>query len=167
MVLITQSGEDWRRKSSVFFHLSEEFIPELPRLSFPIPSLPSYLKFRRIYHALEVHRSWSLPLSPILPTIKFEKLEFVFSVLQRLSPIAQIATQQISSHEVFEGLNGSDLPVAVCETRSLPPALSLEEAMVTLHAAIKKLKADSPPSESGALRFQVCLTLFSSFLVQC
>ncbi|CAM6124850.1 unnamed protein product [Calypogeia fissa] len=78
-------------------------------------------------------------------------------VSKRLAPISKIATQQSSSCEVFEGLDGSGTPVGVCETRSLSPALSVEEAMITLHSAIRKLEVDPPSAESGTLRFQVPL----------
>ncbi|CAM6094041.1 unnamed protein product [Calypogeia fissa] len=78
-------------------------------------------------------------------------------VSKRLAPISQVATKQSSSCEVFDGLDGSGTPMGVCETQSLSPALSIEEAMITLHSAITKLEVDPPSPESGTLRFQVPL----------
>ncbi|BFI28545.1 menaquinone-specific isochorismate synthase [Marchantia polymorpha subsp. ruderalis] len=59
--------------------------------------------------------------------------------------------------EIFEGLGGPDTSVSICETRNLPAAISLDEAMATLRSAIFNLQANPLSQESGTLRLQVPL----------
>ncbi|KAK1292718.1 hypothetical protein QJS10_CPB17g00378 [Acorus calamus] len=47
-----------------------------------------------------------------------------------------------------------DLPVEICMTRTLDPALTLADGMEKIKEAIGKLKADPPQSRSSVLRFQ-------------
>ncbi|KAL2645330.1 hypothetical protein R1flu_012917 [Riccia fluitans] len=59
--------------------------------------------------------------------------------------------------EIFEGLEGTETSVSICETRNLPAAISLDEAMATLRSAIVNLQGNLHNCESGTLRFQVPL----------
>lgn len=53
----------------------------------------------------------------------------------------------------------SDLPVELCLTRTLDPALTLRHAVDAMKEAVNKLKMDPPCSRSGVIRFQVHLDL--------
>ncbi|KAL5987498.1 hypothetical protein ACLOJK_035246 [Asimina triloba] len=47
-----------------------------------------------------------------------------------------------------------NFPVELCQTHTLPPALTLEAAANQIKEAICKLKSSPPPAASGVLRFQ-------------
>lgn len=49
-----------------------------------------------------------------------------------------------------------------CVTRTLPPALTLEEGLQKFKDALEILKLSPPPSSTGFLRFQVYLPIHSS-----
>ncbi|KAG6548096.1 hypothetical protein Mapa_010376 [Marchantia paleacea] len=68
-----------------------------------------------------------------------------------------IAMETGLKFEIFEGLGGPDTSVNICETRNLPAAISLDEAMATLRSAIVNLQANPLSQESGTLRLQVPL----------
>lgn len=53
------------------------------------------------------------------------------------------------------GMDGSDLPVEICQTRALPPSLTLLDAASNIKEAVEQLKLNPPRSRSGFLRFQV------------
>ncbi len=56
----------------------------------------------------------------------------------------------------FSGLHGnSDTPVGICQTRTLPPALFLDDALAALQAAIVDLEQNPIALKSGILRFEV------------
>lgn len=57
--------------------------------------------------------------------------------------------------DAFLGMDGSDLPVEICQTRALPPSLTLLDAASKIKEAVEQLKLNPPRSRSGFLRFQV------------
>ncbi|XP_058112414.1 protein PHYLLO, chloroplastic isoform X2 [Magnolia sinica] len=59
------------------------------------------------------------------------------------------------STDTLPGMEDSDLPVELCQTYTLPPALTLEDAANQIKQEIEKLKLKPPHSSSGVLRFQV------------
>lgn len=58
---------------------------------------------------------------------------------------------------IFSGLGVSEVPVTICQTRTLDPVLSLNDALPVLEAALNGLENLSC-SKSGVIRIQV-LTL--------
>ncbi|XP_057848584.2 protein PHYLLO, chloroplastic isoform X2 [Cryptomeria japonica] len=69
-----------------------------------------------------------------------------------------MADKNIEGNDVFVGLGGeSEAPVKICQTHTLPAALTIAEAVTTLQSAVKDLKSSPPTFESGILRFQVPL----------
>ncbi|PKI53169.1 hypothetical protein CRG98_026474, partial [Punica granatum] len=59
----------------------------------------------------------------------------------------------IEMEQVGDAEDG-DVVVETCITRTLPPALTLEQGLESIKKAIEKLKLDPPGSTSGMLRFQ-------------
>ncbi|XP_068641777.1 protein PHYLLO, chloroplastic isoform X3 [Aristolochia californica] len=62
-----------------------------------------------------------------------------------------------TASEAFSGLRDSDMPVELCFTHILPPALTLEVAAWKIREEVKKYKSNPPCSRSGILRFQVAV----------
>ncbi|KAL4185626.1 hypothetical protein AMTRI_Chr10g231600 [Amborella trichopoda] len=91
----------------------------------------------------------------------FQKCTLTRVLHSKLSPnskmIKAMGTEP-SGLSGFSGLGGSDLPVELCETRRLPPALTFRDAVDKLKMAIEELKLRPPCSRSGVLRFQVPLS---------
>ena len=63
---------------------------------------------------------------------------------------------QSHSCSVKDAVAVADDPVLMCETRTLPPVLSLPHARNTLLAAVQDLHTNPPRLPSGIVRFQVC-----------
>lgn len=57
--------------------------------------------------------------------------------------------------DAFLGMDGSDLPVEICHTRTLPPSLTLQDAASKIKEEVEQLKLSPPHSRTGFLRFQV------------
>ncbi|KAK8925900.1 hypothetical protein KSP39_PZI018177 [Platanthera zijinensis] len=82
----------------------------------------------------------------------------------RLNPNSHVYAQnefygrelEIAVNE-FEETGCSDLPVEICLTKNLDPALTLRHAVDAMKEAINKLKLDPPCSRSGVLRFQIAV----------
>lgn len=55
----------------------------------------------------------------------------------------------------FSGLGLSEVPVTICQTRTLDPVLSLNDALPALKHALNDLELRTPPSKSGIIRIQV------------
>lgn len=53
-----------------------------------------------------------------------------------------------------------DLVFENCVTRTLPPALTLEEGLERIKEAVQILRLDPPCCSSGFLRFQVLMVQF-------
>ncbi len=60
--------------------------------------------------------------------------------------------------ESSEIVNG-DLVLETCITRTLSPALTLEQGLQSIKEAVEKLKLEPPSSASGVFRFQVITLL--------
>ena len=60
----------------------------------------------------------------------------------------------------FSGLGESEVPVTICQTRTLDPVLSLYDALPVLAGALIDLEKRAPPSKSGIIRIQVSSHLF-------
>ncbi|XP_072992961.1 protein PHYLLO, chloroplastic isoform X2 [Typha latifolia] len=60
----------------------------------------------------------------------------------------------IDADEFLE-VGDRDLPVDLCFTRTLPPALTLREGYEKIRKAVEDLKVNPPCSSSGVLRYQV------------
>ncbi|KAG0608149.1 hypothetical protein M758_8G082600 [Ceratodon purpureus] len=57
----------------------------------------------------------------------------------------------------FSGLGVSEVPVTICQTRTLDPVLSIDDALPVLKGALSDLENRPPPSKSGIIRIQVPL----------
>ncbi|KAH9297379.1 hypothetical protein KI387_029061, partial [Taxus chinensis] len=69
--------------------------------------------------------------------------------------MADNGAKSIDENGVFMGLGGdSEAPVKICQTHTLPAALTIGEAVATLQSTITDFKSSPPPFESGILRFQ-------------
>lgn len=55
----------------------------------------------------------------------------------------------------FAGTEDGDLVFETCITRTLPPALTLEQGLQRITEAVEKMKMDPPSSACGNFRFQV------------
>ncbi|XP_019053464.1 PREDICTED: protein PHYLLO, chloroplastic isoform X2 [Nelumbo nucifera] len=64
----------------------------------------------------------------------------------------------------FSGTGDCDLPVELCQTRTLPPALTLEHGVIAIKEAIEKLKTNPPCSRSGVLRIQIAVPVSTKAL---
>ncbi|KAF3774881.1 PHYLLO protein [Nymphaea thermarum] len=62
--------------------------------------------------------------------------------------------------DTLSRMERSDFPVEICETRTLPPALTLRDGVMALREAITNLKLDPPCLKSGVLRYQIELVEF-------
>lgn len=60
----------------------------------------------------------------------------------------------------FSGLGISEVPVCICQTRTLEPVLSLSDALPVLQIALNDLETSTPPSASGIVRIQVLTPVF-------
>ena len=61
----------------------------------------------------------------------------------------------------------NDVVFEQCVTRTLPPALTLEEGLRKIKDAVEMLKVAPPRSSTGFLRFQVSKLFVSVFLRKC
>lgn len=59
----------------------------------------------------------------------------------------------------FSGLGVSEVPVTICQTRTLDPVLSIDGALPVLKGALNDLENCPPPSKSGIIRIQVLALL--------
>ncbi|CAN6447202.1 unnamed protein product [Victoria cruziana] len=57
--------------------------------------------------------------------------------------------------DTLSGMECSDFPVGICETRTLSPALTLRDGVMALREAIANLKLDPPCLKNGVLRYQI------------
>lgn len=114
----------------------------------------------------------SVALSKQIPKFRFQSQTSLWSVYWYVLPLPLLVLQLNAAlksdalsdpvaletglkFEIFEGLGGPDTSVSICETRNLPAAISLDEAMATLRSAIFNLQANPLSQESGTLRLQV------------
>eukprot|EP01018_Ginkgo_biloba_P016846 Gb_24332 [translate_table: standard] len=63
--------------------------------------------------------------------------------------------QDSDIHDTFQGLGELQNPLKICQTHTLPPALTLADALQTLKSELRELNSDPPLCDSGILRFQV------------
>ncbi|KAK9090962.1 hypothetical protein Sjap_024139 [Stephania japonica] len=79
------------------------------------------------------------------------------TALSRLrgSPSSTVIRGTMLGYEEAESEELDDLPVELCYTRTLPPALTLERGMVQIKEEVDRLKANPPRSSSGIVRIQV------------
>lgn len=75
---------------------------------------------------------------------------------------ADSEVKEMDINEVFIGLGDAETPVKICQTHTLPAALTVAEAVRKLKSAIADLKSCPPTLESGILRFQELDLQFSS-----
>jgi hypothetical protein len=61
----------------------------------------------------------------------------------------------------FSGLGVSEVPVTICQARTLDPVLSLSDALPVLEGALNDLEKRAPSSRSGIIRFQVLTLLLA------
>ncbi|KAK9105308.1 hypothetical protein Scep_022152 [Stephania cephalantha] len=73
----------------------------------------------------------------------------------RGSPSSTVVRGIMLGNEEAESEELDDLPVDLCYTRTLPPALTLERGMVGIREEVERLKANPPCSSSGIVRIQV------------
>lgn len=57
----------------------------------------------------------------------------------------------------FSGLGTSSAPVGICQSRTLDPVLSLDDALREIQAAVTDYNKHKSASSSGIIRIQVCL----------
>ena len=57
----------------------------------------------------------------------------------------------------FSGLGTSSVPVGICQSRTLDPVLSLDDALREIQAAVNNYNKRKPASSSGIIRIQVSL----------
>lgn len=60
---------------------------------------------------------------------------------------------------------GSEMPVELCLTRVLPPALTLEEGGRRIKEAVAEIRSCPPGLSSGIIRFQVNFVVLSSLFI--
>ncbi|KAK9162430.1 hypothetical protein Syun_003332 [Stephania yunnanensis] len=73
----------------------------------------------------------------------------------RGSPSSTVVRGIMLGNEEAESEELDDLPVDLCYTRTLPPALTLERGMAGIREEVERLKANPPCSSSGIVRIQV------------
>ncbi|KAK9114479.1 hypothetical protein Syun_021276 [Stephania yunnanensis] len=73
----------------------------------------------------------------------------------RGGPSSTVVRGIMLGNEEAESEELDDLPVDLCYTCTLPPALTLERGMVGIREEVERLKANPPCSSSGIVRIQV------------
>ncbi|PKU61520.1 protein PHYLLO, chloroplastic isoform X1 [Dendrobium catenatum] len=112
-------------------------------------------------HRIRSH-SLFIPSSPFRLSLPFHCRNHPGLFYLRSNPNSQIyAQKEFCARELnivvdeFVETGCSDLPVELCLTRTLDPALTLMQAVNAMKEAVNKLKIDPPCSRSGVLRFQI------------
>ncbi|KAL3698745.1 hypothetical protein R1sor_012821 [Riccia sorocarpa] len=95
--------------------------------------------------------------SELMQTRYRSKSELLIAALKPDLPSVRLDPGTDTGFEIFEGLGGAETSVSICETRNLPAAISLDEAVAVLRLALVNLPRDLHNHESGTLRFQVPL----------
>ncbi|KAJ4961763.1 hypothetical protein NE237_021673 [Protea cynaroides] len=112
--------------------------------------------------------SRSLPRQSVFPNLKFLSNQclrsfhcYRFLHVRRKLNLKVFAEKDSDTSELvsggFSGVEDTDLPLEFCDTRTLPPALTLEHGVLEIKQAVQKLKSNPPCSASGILRLQVAV----------
>lgn len=128
-------------RADVFFYHKQPLIS--PNISFPVPIRATRLNSSFPPLKFGHHR---IPLFRSIPN---------FKVLRRDDSGRGVF--ELAAADAFLGMGDSDLPVEICRTHTLPPALMLEDAASRIKEAVEQLKLNPPCFRSGVLRFQVAL----------
>ncbi|XP_020571316.1 protein PHYLLO, chloroplastic [Phalaenopsis equestris] len=106
-----------------------------------------------------------IPAPTFRHSFPFRRLNRLYLLYKRSNPNSQVYAEkeekefcvrelEISVDEFVE-TGCFDLPVELCLTRTLDPALTLTHAVDAMKEAVNKLKMDPPCSRSGVIRFQI------------